>query len=127
DFAVFNNRLGGSLDFYQNNTYDLLYSVAIPNVTGFGSITTNLGQIRNTGFEAALTYDVIKSRDFSWTASLNFSTNKNQIISLTGVDADGDGKEDDLINSGLFIGKSISSIYDYQLDGIYQLNDERIP
>ncbi|SFD98273.1 TonB-linked outer membrane protein, SusC/RagA family [Chitinophaga sp. CF118] len=127
DFTLFNNKLTGSLDYYRNNTYDLLYSVAIPAVTGFGNIMTNLGQIRNTGFEAALTYNVVKTKNVNWSATFNFSTNKNQIISLTGVDANKDGKEDDLISSGLFIGKSISAIYDYKLDGINQLNDTRIP
>jgi TonB-linked SusC/RagA family outer membrane protein len=127
DFALFGNRLTGTLDYYRNNTYDLLYSVAIPSATGFSSITTNLGQIRNTGFEAALTYNVIDTRNFKWSATANFSTNKNSIISLTGVDANKDGKEDDLVSSGLFIGKSINAIYDYKLDGINQLNDTKIP
>ncbi|MBS0031014.1 SusC/RagA family TonB-linked outer membrane protein [Chitinophaga sp. 22321] len=127
DFNAFNNRLTGTLDYYRNNTYDLLYSVAIPNVTGFGSITTNLGQIRNSGFETSLTYNIIDKKDFKWSATANFSTNKNQIITLTGMDANKDGKEDDLVSSSLFIGKSIKAIYDYQLDGIYQLNDPRIP
>lgn len=127
DFAAFNNRLSGSLDYYRNNTYDLLYSVAIPGVTGFNNIYTNLGQIRNAGFEAALNYNVIDKKDFKWSATFNFSANNNKIVTLTGVDANGDGKEDDLVSSSLFVGKSIRAIYDYQLDGIYQLNDTRIP
>ncbi len=127
DFAAANSRLTGTLDYYRNNTYDLLYSVAIPGATGFSSITTNLGQIRNTGFETSLTYNVIDKKDFKWAATFNFSANNNKIITLTGVDANGDGKEDDLVSSSLFIGKSIQAIYDYKLDGIYQLGDTRIP
>jgi len=127
DFAVLKNRLSGTIDYYRNNTNNLLYSVAIPGVTGFGSITTNLGQIRNTGLEASLNYNVIDKKNLKWSASFNFSANKNTIVKLTGVDANGDGKEDDLVSSGLFIGKSISAIYDYQVDGIYQLHDERLP
>ncbi|HWV64916.1 TonB-dependent receptor [Chitinophaga sp.] len=127
DFAAANSRLTGTLDYYRNNTYDLLYSVAIPGATGFSSITTNLGQIRNAGFETSLTYNVIDKKDFKWAATFNFSANNNKIITLTGVDANGDGKEDDLVSSSLFIGKSIQAIYDYKLDGIYQLGDTRIP
>ncbi|MBV7530379.1 TonB-dependent receptor [Chitinophaga sp. sic0106] len=126
DFSILKNKVSGSLDFYRNNTYDLLYSVAIPATTGFTNITSNLGQIRNSGFEAAVNWQVINKADFTWNANLNFSLNKNKIISLTGQDANGDGKEDDLISSGLFIGKSISSIYDYQTNGIYQLSDTRL-
>ena len=123
DFTLLDNRLSGSLDYYSSNTYDLLFNVTIPAVTGFNTISTNLGKIHNSGFEAALTYQIIKKKDFNWSATYNFSTNKNEIKSLTGIDANGDGKEDDLVSSGLFIGKSIQSIFDYQADGIYQLND----
>jgi TonB-linked SusC/RagA family outer membrane protein len=127
DFGMFNNRFTGTLDFYRNNTNDLLYSIRIPTVTGFDTIRTNIGEIRNTGFEAALTYRIFNQKDFTWSSTLNFSTNKNKIITLTGVDANGDGKEDDLVASGLFIDKSIGTIYDYQADGIYQLTDTRLP
>jgi len=54
DFTLFNSKLSGSLEYYNNKTKDLLYSVAIPAVTGFGSISTNLGQINNTGLRLRL-------------------------------------------------------------------------
>src|SRR5690606_17555054 len=41
-----------------------------------------------------------------------------------GIDNDGDGQEDDLIASGLFIGKSIGAVYSYEIDGIWQVTDE---
>ncbi|WP_205755914.1 SusC/RagA family TonB-linked outer membrane protein [Lacibacter luteus] len=128
DFGLLKqNRLTGSLEFYKNKTTDLLYSINIPNVTGFGSIRTNVGQIDNTGFEAAINYNIIRAKDFKWDANLNFSANINKIVTIRGIDANGDGIEDDLISSGLFIGKAIGTIYDYQLDGIYQLTDTRLP
>lgn len=126
DFTLFKNVLTGSLEYYDNNTKDLLYSVAIPSITGFGSINTNLGKINNKGFEASVTANVIDKGSFKWSSTLNFSTNSNKIVSLTGIDADGDGKEDDLISSNLFIGKSIGTIYNYQTNGINQLSDERL-
>ena len=127
DFTLFNSKLNGSLEYYNNNTTDLLYSVAIPAVTGFGSINTNLGKINNTGFEASVTYRLMDKSSFRWSSTLNFSTNQNKIITLTGVDADKDGKEDDLISSNLFIGRPISTVYNYQIDGINQLTDTRLP
>lgn len=126
DFTLFNSKLSGSLEYYNNKTKDLLYSVAIPAVTGFGSISTNLGQINNTGFEASITGKIVDKGGFKWSSTVNFSANNNKIVSLTGVDANGDGVEDDLISSNLFIGKSIGTIYNYQLNGIYQLSDERL-
>ena len=127
DFSLMRNRLSGNFDFYKNKTNDLIFAVTIPNVTGFSQIQSNIGEIHNTGFEAAITYDVMKKRDFTWTTSFNFWTNKNEIVSLTGVDANGDGKEDDLVSSNLFIGKPISQIFDYQAGPIYQLTDTRLP
>jgi TonB-dependent starch-binding outer membrane protein SusC len=127
DFSLFNYKTTGSLEFYNNNTYDLLYDVQIPSATGFDLISTNLGQINNKGFEAKITQEILNKSDFNWSATLVFSTNKNKIVTLTGQDLDGDGKEDDLISSGLFIGKSIQTIYDYQTDGVYDLNADRLP
>jgi TonB-dependent starch-binding outer membrane protein SusC len=127
DFTLFDSRLNGSLDYYNNNTFDLLFDVAIPSITGFNLITTNVGKIHNKGFEAALTYKVFNSKNFNWTTTFNFWTNTNTIKTLTGVDANGDGVEDDLISSGLFIGKSIQTIFDYKADGIYQLGETRLP
>lgn len=127
DFTLLKNRLTGSLEYYDNNTIDLLYEVRIPSITGFSQILTNLGKIHNTGFEAALTYQFVNKKDFKWSASYNFWANKNEIKTLIGVDNDGDGKEDDLIASGLFIGRSIQTIYGYQAGPIYQLGDTPLP
>lgn len=127
DFTMFSNRFNGSLEFYRNNTYDLLFGVNIPTVTGFGSVQTNLGQLRNTGYEAVLTYKIFDNKDFKWTSTFNFWKNKNKIIKLTGQNLNNDGKEDDLIGSGLFIGEPRYAIYDYEYDGIYGLNDTRLP
>lgn len=127
DFTLLESRLNGSLDFYRNNTYDLLFPVNIPTITGFGSIQTNLGQLRNTGFEASLTYKIIDQKEFKWSSTFNFWKNTNKLVHLTGQDLNGDGKEDDLIGSGLFINKSRYAIYDYLYDGIYGLTDTRLP
>lgn len=124
DFSLFDSRLNGSIDAYRNITDDLLFSVRIPYLTGFSNIQTNLGKIQNTGLEISLTGDIVRNDNFTWSATANFSTNKNEILELTGEDADGDGVEDDLIQSGLFIGESIGAIYDYEVDGIYQIGDD---
>jgi TonB-dependent starch-binding outer membrane protein SusC len=124
DFSMFTSRLSGSLDVYQNTTDDLLFSVRIPFLTGFSNIQTNVGTIQNTGLEFSLTGDIVRNENFTWSTTLNFATNKNEILSLTGEDADGDGVEDDLIQSNLFIGESINAIFDYEVDGIYQIGDD---
>lgn len=124
DFALFNNRINGSLELYQTTTHDLLYDVAIPTMTGFASVSSNIGKIRNRGVEFTVTSRNFMTRDFEWSTTFNISANKNKILSLLGRDNDGDGKEDDLIASNLFIGESTSAIYNYQIDGIWQLDDD---
>jgi TonB-dependent starch-binding outer membrane protein SusC len=124
DFSLLNNRLSGALEYYKTTTNDLLFRVQIPTLTGFGDIISNLGELSNTGFEAQITYRIIDNASFKWSTTVNFSTNKNKIVTLTGQDLNGDGKEDDLLATGLFIGKSRFTIYDYEADGsIYGLND----
>lgn len=126
DFTLLENRLSGSIDYYNNKTNDLLFDVAIPTITGFSTIRTNVGNVRNQGFEFTLNSTNIKSGDFDWSTTLTFSRNTNKIIKLVGLDANKDGIEDDLTASGLFIGESINTIFGYQSNGIYQLG-ETIP
>ncbi len=127
DFSLFNYRTTGSIDMYNNNTNDLLFNVNIPNATGFGQIATNLGQINNKGIEISITQRILSQGDLTWSATGNFSTNRNRIVSLTGQDTNEDGVEDDLITSGLFIGRSVGAIYHYETDGIYRLGEDRLP
>ncbi|WP_268223779.1 SusC/RagA family TonB-linked outer membrane protein [Sinomicrobium oceani] len=124
DFAILKSRIQGTAEFYHSNTNDLLFDVAIPDITGFETISTNIGKIENQGFELTLSTHNIRSEGFNWHSTFNFSTNSNKIKELIGRDADGDGIEDDLISSNLFIGKSIGAIYGYQTDGLYQIGDD---
>lgn len=124
DFALFNNRINGSIEYYSTRTKDLLYAVSIPSITGFNSIMSNVGEIANHGFELTLSSRNIMTKDFEWTSTFNLSMNRDKIKKLAGLDTDGDGKEDDLTSSSLFIGESLSAIYDYTVDGIYQVGDD---
>jgi TonB-linked SusC/RagA family outer membrane protein len=127
DFSVMNSRLSGSIDYYTTITSDLLFRVSIPEITGFNQIISNVGEVANRGVELQLNSIVIQNNEFSWNLNFNISSNRNRIQSLIGLDADGDGQEDDLTASGLFIGESIQSIYDYESEGIIQLGDDVPP
>ncbi len=124
DFSVLSNRITGSVDYYRTTTNDLIFDVAIPEITGFDQITSNVGEVANRGIEVAINSRVIQQGDFSWNLNVNLASNDNEIVSLVGLDADGDGQEDDLQASGLFIGESIGSIFDYESAGIIQLGEE---
>lgn len=124
DFGLFDNRVSGTVDYYNTVTTDLLWNIVIPQITGFSSISSNVGKIRNKGLEIMLSTTPVKTKSFEWNVNLNYARNNNKIISLLGEDKNKDGKEDDLIGSNLFIGKSIGTVYHYKIDGIWQLNDE---
>ncbi|WP_373331217.1 SusC/RagA family TonB-linked outer membrane protein [Salmonirosea aquatica] len=124
DFSLLKNRLSGSVDYYRTTTNDLIFNVNIPEVTGFNQITSNVGNIANRGIELILNGKVADAGDFKWNATFNLASNRNRIVSLLGLDNDGDGVEDDLVASGLFIGQPIGAIYDYESAGIIQIGEE---
>ncbi|GHT67885.1 SusC/RagA family TonB-linked outer membrane protein [Bacteroidia bacterium] len=123
DFGWLNNRISGSVDVYQTNTHDMLFTLQLPKASGIANITSNLGKIQNRGIEVSLNTLPIDHSDFKWNSIITFSLNRNKIVSIYGDDNDGDGKEDDLISSGYFIGKSLGNIYAYKVLGMYQQED----
>lgn len=124
DFNMFSDRIGGTLEWYDLDTRDLLVERTLPAMTGFSSIWTNLGQVNNRGVELTLNTINVKAGKFEWGSDFVFSYNKNKIVSLYGGDADGDGREDDDIGNSWFIGQPINVYYDFVFDGIYQEGDE---
>jgi TonB-dependent starch-binding outer membrane protein SusC len=124
DFELFKSRLRGNVEYYTNNTRDILYDIQIPNITGFSTISTNIGKVYNYGLEFSLTGNVIRRNDFSWSVTGNFARNRNRIKSILGADNDGDGKEDDIVTNQLFIGQPQNVVFDYEIIGMWQLADK---
>ena len=123
DFSMFNDRLSGNIDYYSSKTVDLLLNRAIPVMNGFQNVSDNIGEVKNWGLEFSLRSRNIETKDFSWSTGLNFWMNRNKVVSLYGLDGDGDGVEDDDIANNLFIGKSLGAVYTYVFDGIIQEDD----
>ena len=84
DFDMFGGRLGGAIDFYIRDTKDGLwdYSVPVPPYQ-FGSIRANVGEIRNTGLEILVNAVPVRTKNFEWNTNLSYSTNKNELISIS--------------------------------------------
>jgi len=122
--AALENRLLLDLNVYTSKTTDQHFVEDIPVMTGFQSINASLGQVNNKGLELAITSANIRGKDFNWTSTLNYWINRNKLVHLYGTDNDGDGREDDDIANGLFIGKSLGAIYGYEQIGIVQPDDK---
>ncbi|MDR0737744.1 MAG: SusC/RagA family TonB-linked outer membrane protein [Prevotellaceae bacterium] len=80
DFALFNDRLGGTLEYYNKYGKDLLAATSGVPTEGWGRFNyINNGEMQNRGVEISLFGDLVRSRDFTWGASLIYGYNKNKI------------------------------------------------
>lgn len=84
DFSVFDNRVYGSLDYYNRDVKDLLYQFNVPSPPYlYSSMMLNAGEMRNRGFEALVHVDAFRNGDFKWKTGFTVATNKNELINLS--------------------------------------------
>ncbi|MBC8883255.1 TonB-dependent receptor [Flavobacterium piscinae] len=86
EFAAFNSRLRGLVDYYSRTTTDLLLGKQLSFSTGANAVTGNLGEMVNTGFEFELAYDVIRNENLKWTVQGNLNLYDNEVKKLDGTD-----------------------------------------
>lgn len=128
EFALFNYRVSGSVEFYNRVTDDLLFNVPLPLSSGIDDVNQNIGSMFNRGIEVDLAVDLIRTQDFTWRLNVNASTVQNEFTKLP---------QEEIITGSkkLVVG---GSIYDYWLrdwygvdptDGaaLYILDDEIDP
>jgi len=127
DLTTLNNRLSVSLDYYDKKTEDLLAPVSIPYYYGGGSVISNVGSVRNRGFEFNSNYDVLKTNNWSYDINLNGSINRNKVLDI--------GEQKMLYGTTyssaiasvspfvLVPGQPIGTIYGYKYLGIWQDNE----
>ena len=118
DFGVLANRITGSFELYLQKTYNLLASITLPQTSGItGPFLENVGNVTNKGLELTLTTRNIAAKSgFQWTTDFNLFLNRNRLDALNA------GFTQNIQNQ-LFIGQSLTSIYDYKKLGIWQLNE----
>jgi TonB-linked SusC/RagA family outer membrane protein len=82
ELGFFHNRLGLDATYYIANTVDQIFPVAITTSTGYSSKYVNAGNIENRGVELSLYGTPVKTQDFSWNVNVNWTRNRNKVISL---------------------------------------------
>lgn len=117
DFSILKNKIFGSIEYYITNTSDLLAPQPLPNSTGFGGFTTNIGETQNRGIELSLSTLNIERGDFTWSTDMIFTRNREEIISLPNGDD---------IAAGRFIGQPLTVFYDLKKIGIWQTSERDI-
>ncbi|NNG11259.1 MAG: TonB-dependent receptor [Arenibacter sp.] len=119
DVAMLNSRVRLGLELYNKETEGSILNRQLSSITGFGSAVGNFGSVRNKGIELTLNTVNIRTGDFSWQTSINFSKNTNEIMKL-----DGDLDEIPYGNHGVLkIGEAVDAIYAYDKVGIWQLDE----
>ncbi len=82
EFGLLDNRISGTIEYYNRESKDLLFNVPIPLENGLDSKPDNIGSIVNSGLELDLNLGIIRTTNFSWDLNLNASTLKNEITEL---------------------------------------------
>jgi len=82
EFALFRNRLSGSVEYFNRESEDLLFEVQLPLSSGVASRIENIGSMYNRGLEIRLAGDIIKTSAFTWNLDVNWTTYKNEITKL---------------------------------------------
>ena len=83
DYELWRGRVNGAIEYYVGNKTDLLSDDVIPGTTGFGSVTRNYGDIKNSGVELSANTYIIDRKNFDWSFGFNISYQKNEIIDLS--------------------------------------------
>lgn len=116
DLGFFNDAIYLELDYYNADTEDLLLNVPVPMSSGFTSELRNIGEVNNKGFEANLTVQN-RAGELGWSVTGNFSTNKNEVISLADnvpqiIVGGGTGSAQWITTPGQPIGSYYNPVYD---------------
>lgn len=120
DFGLLNNRLTGTIEYYNTSTTDILLSKSLPRSQGANSILTNVGETATNGMEFSLSSYNIQAKKpggFTWRTDVNAFFNREKIVALQ------QGLQQDIAN-GWFVGQPMTVIYDVRKIGIWQLGEE---
>lgn len=114
DFGFFSNRISGTVDVYDRLSKDLIVLQELPLETGWKSIYSNVGSVRNKGVEIGLATKNVVRDNFTWTTTFVFSKNTNKLEEIYGQRDVSD------VGNNLHLGESLNSYYNYVFDGVWQ-------
>ena len=121
EFGLLNERITGTVEYFNRDSRDLLQDVPISTITGFSSTLQNVGEINNHGWEIELAADIIRTRDLTWSIGANASLLKSRVTKLYDgqdiiwSDPTGDDDRADFIYRE---GESTLAFYGYEWAGV---------
>ncbi len=115
DFSFLNSRINGSLELYDKKTSDILLNQPLQSSTGFASIATNIGKLRNRGIELTLGADIFKAKNtggFNWNVNFTFAYNDQEVTELYG------GYKVLPSNVGIRVGQPVGVLFTQKYAGV---------
>jgi len=115
-----------NVDFFNIQNENLILDRTLPPSSGFGSITYNIGGLRNRGVDIGLNTIIINKKDLTWSVSANWSMYRNKITSLEGGVTERLVQQSDFGNNILRVGSPLGLRWDYLYGGVWQTGDKII-
>lgn len=115
DFSFLKGRISGTVDYYYKKGKDVIFNLDVPAEFGVMKTYKNGADIKNTGFELALTFIPVRTKDFTWTISPVYSKNTNNVQNT--------GKSeytytDYLVGNAFEDGKPVNAVYSWKFTGL---------
>lgn len=125
DFALFDSKITGALEYFNNTSDDLLMNRPLPGTLGInaGFVAENVGSVTTNGLELSLGYNDYDG-DFTWSANLNLGTSTNEVKSLGSNESLSGGTFESQPISRIEVGEPLFFFYGLVTDGIYQTREE---
>lgn len=125
DIELFAGRVNLVADYFIKKTDDLLLNLPLPKSSGFNSILSNIGSVKNVGFELFLKSYNIDKNDFRWATTVTFTRIRNEVLNI--------GNREQIFQGGLpftpditvvQVGSPLNSYYGHVVEGIWQEDDD---
>ncbi|GJM64158.1 TonB-dependent receptor [Persicobacter diffluens] len=115
DFSFLEGKIFGSVEYYDKISSDILIPQQLPPSSGFGSLTANLAETRNTGYDISINYRN-RISDFKYKFGVNVNHNANEVLRLAGTELT--GSNDGMVVSRTAVGHPQASFYGFQTGGL---------
>lgn len=126
DASMLKGKISVTLDYFQKRTTDMLFNLPLPVSSGYNYILTNVGEVKNNGFEFMINSNNVTTEKFSWSTSLNLTIIKNEVVDLGRVDQIVTGNVQAVGNTAIIkVGHPLASYYGYEVTGIQQAGDPK--
>ena len=132
DLGLYQSRISLTMDYYRMETTDLLFELELPKYSGYPDLLKNIGTIENKGIELTLSTVNFERNGFKWMTDINFSRNRNKILSLPdGNDLFQSSAPGHMVGIGntqiLRVGQPMGQFFGFVYDGVYQEGDTFLP